>query len=142
MRKRTAAQKLHSPLSDLHWCGINFNACCKNAQLKNILSGKICTMLRNKFFIWQEKKLSPSFRVRRHQLCQVGNASSHLNTELKEHLPETACELCKVLKGYLLNQMRHNHFTVKQGNFIHTHRITLNTDKRDEVLQPQDGVEE
>ena len=32
--------------------------------------------------------------------------------------------------GYLLNQMKHNHLTVKQVHFIeHTHKITLNTDK-------------
>ena len=53
---------------------------------------------------------------------------------------------CKVLRGYFLNQMRHNHFTVKQVHFIHAHTHTqdktLNTNKRDEVLQPQDGVEE
>ena len=27
-------------------------------------------------------------------------------------------------------EMRHNHFTVKQVHFIHTHKITLNTNKR------------
>ena len=39
--------------------------------------------------------------------------------------------------------MRHSHFTVKQVHFIdHTHKITLYTDKRHDVLQPQDVGEE
>ena len=39
--------------------------------------------------------------------------------------------------------MRHNQFTVKQCmHFIHTHRKTLNANKRDEVLQPHDAGEE
>ena len=41
-----------------------------------------------------------------------------------------------------MNQMGHSHFRVTQVLFIHTHRITRNTNKRDEALQPQDGLEE
>ena len=39
---------------------------------------------------------------------------------------------CKLLRGNLQNQMRHNHFTVKKCTLLitHTHKITLNTDKR------------
>ena len=48
--------------------------------------------------------------------------------------------ICIVLREYLLNQMRHNHFIVKQVNFINHNPTskTLNTIKRDEVLQPQE----
>ena len=52
--------------------------------------------------------------------------------------------VCKVLRGYLLTQMKPNQFTAKQVLFIyHRHTSkTLNTNKRGEVLQPQDGGEE
>ena len=40
-------------------------------------------------------------------------------------------------------EMRHNHFIVKKFTLLNTHTSkSLNTNKRDEVLQPQDGVEE
>ena len=78
--------------------------------------------------IWKHLEFNPGQQSEK-QKCYLYAMQPLLHGTLEATLLDNDC---KVLKGkYLQNkEMRHNHLTVKQVHFIHTHKITLNPNKR------------